>query len=99
MAREIRDIGEFLYHHFEFSHSEREPTSADAVIIYNGVYYYRWRGASIDEGIDIVTQPDNYQASTAKLFRISGELLFAKVDLLKERPFAEGHHIIDVLNE
>ncbi|MBI2111920.1 hypothetical protein HYT52_00085 [Candidatus Woesearchaeota archaeon] len=99
MAREIRDIGGFVYQHFDFSHSEREPTSADSVIIYEGVYYYRWRGTSIEEGIDIVTQPDNYQASTAKLFRISAKQLFAKVDLLKERPFAEGHHIIDVLNE
>ena len=47
MASEIRDVGELVYRQYNFAHSERELTSADPLIIYNGVYYYPWRGSSI----------------------------------------------------
>ncbi|HLC90877.1 MAG TPA: hypothetical protein VJI15_03850 [Candidatus Nanoarchaeia archaeon] len=98
MASEIRDIGELVYLQYNFAHSEREPTSADQLVIYTGVYYYRWRGSSIEEGIDLLTQPDSQVAATAKLFRVSWQRLSARVDLHRERPMATGHKIIDFLN-
>ena len=98
MASEIRDVGELVYRQYNFAHSDLELTRADPMIIYNGVYYYRWRGSSIEEGIDLLTQHDPAQAATAKLFRVSWKRLSARVDLCQERPIATGHKIIDFLN-
>ncbi len=97
MASEIRDIGELVYRQYNFAHSERELTSADPLIIYEGVYYYRWRGSDVDKGINILTQRNPQVAATAKLFRFSWEQLSRRVDLHREMPLATGHQIIDIL--